>query len=104
LSGDRSWYGIPDFLSASSPLEPFAENVKARSARHWRAKRSIRFADRQARERQWIAFSELAERYARNIGISEGYEALRRAVIDGEFERADRCRVLYLTPSTLDRR
>jgi hypothetical protein len=69
-----------------------------RRVRHWRAKRIMRFADRQAHERRWIEFGELAERYGRNVGISEGYELLRRAVIAGEFERAGRCRVLYLHP------
>jgi hypothetical protein len=69
-----------------------------RRVRHWRAKRIMRFADRQARERRWIEFGELAERYGRNIGTAEGYELLRRAMIAGEFERSGRSRVLYLHP------
>ena len=62
-----------------------------RRACHWRAARILRFAECQSRERDWIWFSELAERYGRNIGVSEGYEQLRLAIIAGEFERKGRC-------------
>ena len=66
--------------------------------RQWRAGRMLRFADRQEQERRWIRFIELAERYGRNIGVAEGYEQLRLAVMNGDFERAGRSRVLYLHP------
>ena len=67
----------------------------------WRAARILRFADRQSRNRAWIRFTELAERYGRNVGVSEGYEQLRLAVIAGEFERNGRCRVFYLHPGVV---
>jgi hypothetical protein len=66
--------------------------------RQWRAARMLRFAKRQEQERCWIRFIELAERYGRNIGVAEGYEQLRLAVMNGDFERAGRSRVLYLHP------
>jgi hypothetical protein len=59
----------------------------------------LRFVDRQKKQRAWISFGELAECCGRNIGITEGYEQLKRAVIDGEFERNGRSRVLYLHPA-----
>ena len=43
----------------------------------------------------------VGERYGRNVGVSEGYEQLRLAVIAGEFERSGRCRVLYLHPGVV---
>jgi hypothetical protein len=81
-------------------LEPLAagESEIRRRARQWRTARILRFIDRQKKQRAWIAFGELAECYGRNIGIAEGYEQLKRAVINGEFERNGRSRVLYLHP------
>ena len=70
-----------------------------RQACRWRLARILRFIDRQKKQRAWISFSELAERGGRNIGITEEYEQLKRAVIDGEFERNGRSRVLYLHPA-----
>jgi P4 family phage/plasmid primase-like protien len=69
-----------------------------RHACQWRTARILRFMDRQKKQRAWIQFSELAERYGRNIGTAEGYEQLKRAVIDGKFERNGRSRVFYLHP------
>jgi hypothetical protein len=69
-----------------------------RQACQWRTARILRFMDRQKKQRAWIQFSELAERYGRNIGTAEGYEQLKRAVIDGKFERNGRSRVFYLHP------
>jgi hypothetical protein len=54
--------------------------------------------DRQKKQRAWIRFDELAERYGRNIGIAEGYEQLKHALIDGKFERNGRSRVRYFHP------
>ena len=73
-------------------------DINWRRACRWRAARILRFMDRQKNERAWIAFPELAEGYGRNIGSAEGYEQLKRAVINGEFERNGRSRVLYLHP------
>jgi hypothetical protein len=75
-------------------------NVEPEAAKGplWRANRIIRFSERQARERSWISFAELAEHYGRNISVEEGYEQLRTAVIVGEFELNGRPRVLYLHP------
>jgi len=74
-------------------------DINRRQAYRWRLARIVRFADRQKKQRAWIQFSELAERHRRNIGIDEGYEQLKRAVINGEFERNGRSRVLYLHPA-----
>jgi hypothetical protein len=60
-------------------VEPRPDNW--RQACQWRAARILRFAQRQNKERKWIRFTELAERYGRNIGIAEGYDQLQRAVI-----------------------
>src|SRR6516225_4477201 len=78
-------------------IEPQSDHW--RQTCHWRLARILRFAERQKKQRAWISFSELAERYGRNIGITEGYEQLKRAVINGEFERNGRSRVLYLHPA-----
>jgi hypothetical protein len=58
-----------------------------------------KFAKDQQEKREWICFSEIAERYAREIGRSEGYEQLRRSVIAGEFERDGRSRVRFFHPT-----
>jgi hypothetical protein len=71
-------------------------DINWRKACQWRADRILRFIDRQKTQRAWVQFSELAEQYGRNIGIAEGYEQLKRAVIKGDFERDGRSRVLYL--------
>jgi hypothetical protein len=71
-----------------------------RQACRWRLARILRFIDRQKKQRAWISFSELAERYGRNIGIDEGYKQLQQSVINGKFERNSRSRVLYLHPAT----
>jgi hypothetical protein len=74
-------------------------DISWRQACRWRANRILHFTDRQNKAREWISFSELAERYSRNIGNDEGYEQLKRAVIGGEFERNGRSRILYLHPA-----
>jgi hypothetical protein len=71
-----------------------------RQACRWRLARILRFIDCQKKQRAWISFSELAERDGRNIGIAEGYEQLKHAVIN-EFERNGRSRVLYLHPAVI---
>jgi hypothetical protein len=59
-----------------------------------RTGRFLRFIECQKTKRAWISFRDLAGRYGRNIGIAEGYEQLKRSVINGEFERNGRSRVL----------
>jgi hypothetical protein len=51
-----------------------------------RTERFLRFIECQKTKRAWISFPDLAGRYGRNIGIAEGYEQLKRSVINGEFE------------------
>jgi hypothetical protein len=68
------------------------------AARHWLINRILRFSKRQDRERSWINFKDLAERYGRNVSVSEGFKQLQVAILAGEFEQNGRCRVLYLHP------
>ena len=51
------------------------------AARRWRTNRILRFSERQARERSWINFKELAERYGRNVSVSEGFKQLQAAIL-----------------------
>jgi len=89
----------PNNTAAADKLDIEPRSNNWRQACQRRTARILRFADRQKKQREWIQFSELAERYGRNIGIAEGYEQLKRAVIAGEFERDGRSRVLYLHPA-----
>ena len=82
------------------------------AARRWRLNRILRFSKRQDRERSrylsgatetqdlsfWVNFKDLAERYGRNVSVSEGFKQLQAAILAGEFEQNGRCRVLYLHP------
>jgi len=65
-----------------------------------RALRILRFEERQNDKRQWIRLSTLAERVGREISTTEGYALLRAAILNGEFEKAGRSRLLYLHPET----
>ena len=56
------------------------------AARRWRTNRILRFSERQARERSWINFRELAELYGRNVSVSEGFKQLQ-ARLAGEFDK-----------------
>jgi hypothetical protein len=88
----------PELVAADErDIEPRPDHW--RRACRWRLARILRFADRQKKQRAWISFGELAERYRRNIGADEGYKQLQRSVIDGKFERNGRSRVLYLHPA-----
>lgn len=81
-----------------------------RRACHWRAARILRFAELQTRQRNWIRFTELAEREQLRVSASDyigdhfsiydGYRAFREAILAGRFETQGRSRILYLHPLT----
>jgi hypothetical protein len=81
-----------------------------RRACQWRATRILCFAEQQTHKRNWIRFTELAERERLrvsaldNIGnhfnIYDGYRAFREAILAGRFETQGRSRILYLHPLT----
>ena len=76
--------------------------------REHRERRIGKFTARQRREREWINFAEIADWCAREIGSikpdeerrSLAFARLRAALKAGEFEQADRARVLMLSPDS----
>ena len=95
VDGPLDWPPPADSESWPPPVD--RERMEA--ARHWRINRILRFSKRQDRERSWINFKDLAERYGRNVSVSEGFKQLQAAIFAGEFEQNGRCRVLYLHPA-----
>lgn len=95
VDGPLDW--PPPVDSESWP--PPVDRERMEAARRWRTNRILRFSERQARERSWINFKELAELYGRNVSVSEGFKQLQAAILAGEFEQDGRCRVLYFHPA-----
>ena len=63
-----------------------------------RADKMLRFAKLQARERQWIRLSEIAEHYGRERSAAAGYAALQTSILANDFIERGRSRLLYLHP------
>jgi hypothetical protein len=82
--------------------------MERRGMEEARARCIARFVERQRRKRRWIPLLEIANQHGMSAGPAgcAGYDqtyawalrALSQAVCDGEFERAGKCRVLYLPP------
>ena len=62
--------------------------------RERRAEKILRFAKCQARERQWIRLSEIAERYGRERSTAAGYAALQTSILGNEFVEHGRSQLL----------
>jgi hypothetical protein len=66
--------------------------------RERRAEKMLRFAKRQATERQWIRLSEIADHYGRERSAAAGYAALQASILADQFVERGRSRLLYLHP------
>jgi len=72
---------------------------RLRNLRAARLRRIVQFTEQQRTRREWINFAEIAEWYRNAVPSrtdQDARNALRAAVLSGDFETDGRCRLMYL--------